>query len=77
VKKMDKVDESGTDKSEWIKLECFKDLDNPASRYSQYLAIFKDGFPEECIKWVMSFREIEILMPLKNPTYKIKMFPTF
>jgi hypothetical protein len=36
VKKVDKVDEPDTDKSEWIKLEFLMDLDNPAlgSKYS-------------------------------------------
>jgi hypothetical protein len=47
VKKMDKVDEPDTDKSEWIKLEFLMDPDNPASKYSRKFAIFKDGFPEE------------------------------
>jgi hypothetical protein len=30
VKKMDKVDGPDADKSEWIKLECLMDPDNPA-----------------------------------------------
>jgi hypothetical protein len=32
VKKMDKVDGTDSDKSEWIKLEFLMDLDNPASK---------------------------------------------
>jgi hypothetical protein len=43
VKKMDKVDRPDADKSEWIKLEFLMDLDNPASKYSQQFALFKDG----------------------------------
>jgi hypothetical protein len=44
VKKMDKVDEPDTDKSEWIKLEFLMDTDNPesGSKYSRQFAIFKD-----------------------------------
>jgi hypothetical protein len=36
VKKVDKVDGTGADKSEWIKLEFLMDPDNPAlgSKYS-------------------------------------------
>jgi hypothetical protein len=45
VKKMNKVDGTDTDKSEWIKLEFLMDPDNPAlgSNYSRQFAIFKDG----------------------------------
>jgi hypothetical protein len=65
VKKMDKVDGSDGDKSEWIKLEFLMDTDNPASKYSQLFAIFKDGCPEDWVKWVMAFREIVNLMPTR------------
>jgi hypothetical protein len=41
-----------------------------------YFAIFKDGCPEEWIKWVMDFREIENLIPLKEPADKTRMFWT-
>jgi hypothetical protein len=61
VKKIDKVDGHDTEKSEWIKLKFLMDPDNPASKYSQQFAIFKDGCPEDWIKWVMAFREIENL----------------
>jgi hypothetical protein len=45
VKKIDKVDGTDVDKSEWIKLEFLMDPDNPALdyKYSQQFAIFKDG----------------------------------
>jgi hypothetical protein len=76
VKKMDKVDGPDTDKSEWIKLEFLMDPDNPASKYSRQFAIFKVGCPEDWIKWVMTFREIENLMPMKEPADKTKMFWT-
>jgi hypothetical protein len=60
LKKVDKVDGPDADKSEWIKLEILMDPDNPAwgSKYSRQFAIFKDGCPEDWIKWVMAFREI-------------------
>jgi hypothetical protein len=75
---MDKVDGPDADKSEWIKLEFLVDPDNPASKYSRQFAIFKDGcrVPEDWIKWVMAFREIESLMPMKEPADKTRMFRT-
>jgi hypothetical protein len=78
VKKMDKVDGPDTDKSEWIKLEFLMDPDNPAlgSKYSWQLAIFKDGWPEDWIRWVVAFREIEIMMSMKEPADKARMFRT-
>jgi hypothetical protein len=78
VKKMDKVDGPDADKSEWIKLEFFMDPDNPAlgSKYSRHFAIFKGGCPEDWIKWVMAFREIENLMPMKKPADNARMFRT-
>jgi hypothetical protein len=33
-------------------------------------------YPEEWIKWVMAFREIENLMPMKEPVDKTRMFRT-
>jgi hypothetical protein len=78
VKKLDKIDGHDADKSEWIKLEFLMDPDNPAlgSKYSRQFAIFKDGCPEDWIKWVMAFREIENLMPMKEPADKTRMFWT-
>jgi hypothetical protein len=76
VKKMDKVDGPKTDKNETIKLEFLMDPDNPAcdSKYSRQFAIFKDGCPEEWIKWVMAFREIENLMTMKETADKTRIF---
>jgi hypothetical protein len=80
VKQMDKVDGPDIDKSEWIKLEFLMDPDKPAwgSKYSQQFAIFKNGckVPEDWIKWVMAFREIENLMPMNEPADKTRMFRT-
>jgi hypothetical protein len=52
------------------------DPDNSDSKYSQHFAIFKDGYPEDWINWVMAFREIENLMPMKEPADKTRMFRT-
>jgi hypothetical protein len=73
---MDKVDGAEVDKSEWIKLDFLMDPDNPASgsKYSRQFSIFKDGCPEDWIKWVMAFQEIENLMPMKEPADKTRMF---
>jgi hypothetical protein len=77
---MDKIDGPDADKSEalWIKLEFLMDPDNPASgfKYFRQFAIFKDGCPQDWIKWVMAFREIDNLMPMKDPTGKTRMFRT-
>jgi negative regulator of genetic competence, sporulation and motility len=75
-KKMDKVDGPDTDKSEWIKLEFLMETENPASKYSRQFAIFKDGCSEDWIKWVMAFREIENLIPMKEHADKTRMFRT-
>jgi hypothetical protein len=56
------------------KLEFLMNQDNPASEYSRQFAIFKDGCPKEWIKWVMVFREIENLMPMKEPADKTRVF---
>jgi hypothetical protein len=78
VKKIDKVDGPDANKSEWINLDFFMDPDNAAldSKYYQQFAIFKDEWPEDWIKWVMAFREIENLMPIKEPADKTRMFQT-
>jgi hypothetical protein len=76
VKKIDKVDGTDADKSEWIKLEFLMDPDNPASKYSRQFTILKDGFPEEWIKWLMAFLDIENLMPMKESADKTRMFWT-
>jgi hypothetical protein len=54
------------------------DPDNPAlgSKYSKQFAIFKDGCPEAWIKWLMTFCDIENLMPMKEPADKTRIFRT-
>jgi hypothetical protein len=46
------------------------------SNYSRQFAIFKDGCPEDWIKWLMAFCEVENLMPMKEPADKTRMFRT-
>jgi hypothetical protein len=80
VSKVKKVDGPDADKSEWIKLEFLMVPDNLAwgSKYSWQFAIFKDGcrVAEDWIKQVIAFREIENLMPMKEPPDKTRMFRT-
>jgi hypothetical protein len=76
VKDVDKVDGPDADKSRWIKLEFLIDPDNPASKYSRQFSIFKDGCPEDRIKWVKAFREIQTLMLMREATDKSRMFRT-
>jgi hypothetical protein len=76
VKKVDKVYGPDADKSEWIKVDFLINPDNPASKYSRQFAIFKDGCPEDWIKWVTAFREIDNLMTMKEPSDKTRMFRT-
>jgi hypothetical protein len=52
------------------------DSDNPASDFSRKMLFFKDGCPENWIKWVMAFCEIEYLMLFKEAADKTRMFQT-
>jgi hypothetical protein len=78
VKKVDKVDGPDAENSEWIKLDFLRDPENPSSgsNYSQKFSIFKDEFTEDGIKWVMAFRKIENLMPMKEPSENTRVFRT-
>jgi hypothetical protein len=75
---MEKADWPDTDKSEWIKLEFFMDPDNLASgsKYSRKFYFFKDQYPEEWIKRLIAFREVENLMPMKKPADNTRMLRT-
>ena len=76
AKKVEKADGAEVDKTESIKMEFFMDSANPASKYAGHFVIFKDGCPEDWIKWLMAFRDIENLMPFKEPADKTKMSQT-
>ena len=78
VSKTKKVESDGmeTDKTDHIKFDFFVDPENPASRYSKEFLIFKDGCPEEWIKWLMSYHDMEVMMPLREPGERVKMLRT-
>lgn len=63
VKKVD-FNAVEADKTELIKFDIFVDPKNPASRYSKEFVIFKDGGPEEWIKWLMGYRYFETSIAL-------------
>jgi hypothetical protein len=63
-------------KTEYIKFDFFVDPENPASRYSKEFFIFKDNLPEELIKWLMAYRDLEVMMPLKETSERTKMLWT-
>ena len=73
---MEKAESAEVENMEHIKLEFFMGAGNPASKYARHFVIFKDGYPEDWIKWLMAFCEIESLMPLKEPADKTKMLWT-
>jgi hypothetical protein len=52
------------------------DIPDSDSKSSQYIAILKDRFLEESIKWFISLCEIENLIPVKDPADKNRMFYT-
>jgi hypothetical protein len=79
MKNMKKMDGPDADKTELIKLEFIMDSDNLASKYSEQFIFLKDEYQEKCtvlIQWLISFFEIENLMPIKEPDDKTKMFWT-
>ena len=65
-----------SDKTETIKLEFFLDPENPATKYQRHFHVFKDGHAEDWIKWLMGYREIERLMPMREPVDKTRMVRT-
>jgi hypothetical protein len=77
---MDKVDGPDADNSEWIKLEFLMDPDNPASGSKVITTVcYLQGWihmPEECIKWMIAFHDIENLMLMKEASDKTGMFRT-
>jgi hypothetical protein len=51
-------------------------MKHPASQYFKEFLIFKDGCPEEWIKWLMGYRDLEVMMPLKETSERFKMLCT-
>jgi hypothetical protein len=78
VSRAKKVETKGAevDKTEYIKFDFFVDPENPASRYSKEFLIFKDGCPEEWIKWLLTYHDLEVMMPLKEASERTKMIRT-
>jgi hypothetical protein len=64
------------DKTEYTKFDFFVDPENPASCFSKEFLIFKDGCPEEWIKWLMDYRDLEVMMLLKETSERTKIFRT-
>jgi hypothetical protein len=65
-----------SDKVESIRFEFLVDPSNPATRFSKEFFVFKDGSSEEYIRWLMGYRDLELLMPLKEPSDRTKMLRT-
>jgi hypothetical protein len=65
-----------SDKVESIKFELLVDPSNPATRFSKDFVIFKDGNPEDYIRWLIGYRDLKLLMPLKEPSDRTKMLRT-
>jgi hypothetical protein len=78
VTKLKKLEAEGdeSDKVESIRFEFLVDPSNPATRFSKEFFVFKDGSPEEYIRWLMGYRNLELLMPLKEPSDRTKMLCT-
>ena len=78
VTKLKKLETEGADpdKVESLRFEFLVDPSNPATRFSKEFIIFKDGSPEEYIRWLIGYRDLELLMPLKEPSDKTKMLRT-
>jgi hypothetical protein len=64
------------DKTELILCDFFVDPKNSATKFSREFLIFKDGFPEDWIKWLMGYRDLEMMMPLREQSDKSKMLRT-
>jgi hypothetical protein len=77
VTKLKKLETEGadSDKVESIRIEFLVDPSNPATQFSKEF-IFKDGSPEEYIRWLMGYCDLELLMPLKEPSDRTEMLRT-
>jgi len=58
---------------ESVRFEFLVDPSNPNTRFTKEFFTFKDGTPEDYIKWLMGYRDLELLMPLKEPLERTKM----
>ena len=73
-----KLEAEGADseKVESIRFEFLVDPSNAATRFSKEFFIFKDESPEDYIRWLIGYRDLELLMPLKEPSERTKMLRT-
>ena len=73
--KLKKLEAEGADsnKVESIRFEFLVDPSNPATRFFKEFIIFKNGSPEEYMRWLIGYRDLELLMPLKEPSDRTKM----
>jgi transposase InsO family protein len=78
VAKLKRLEADGSDaeKVESVRFEFLVDPSNPNTRFTKEFFIFKDGTPEEYIKWLMGYRDLELLMPLKEALERTKMLRT-
>jgi hypothetical protein len=42
--------EESVDTTEFIRLECLMDCNNPATKYARHFVIFKDECAEDCVR---------------------------
>ena len=75
LKKLE-TEDADSDKLESIRFELLVDPSNPATRFSKEFFIFKDGSPEEYVRWLMGYRNLELLTPLKEPSDITNMLHT-
>jgi hypothetical protein len=54
------ADDSDAEKVESVRFEFLVDPSNPNTRFTKEFFIFKDGTPEEYIKWLMGYRDLEL-----------------
>jgi hypothetical protein len=64
------------DKTELIKFDFFVDPKNSATKFSKDFLIFKDGCPEDWIKWLMGYCDLEAMMHLRETSDKSNMLQT-
>ena len=78
VTKLKKLEAEGadSDKVESIRFEFLVDPSNPEIWFSKEFFIFKDGSPEEYVRWLIGYRDLELLMPLKEPSDRTKTLHT-
>jgi hypothetical protein len=78
ISKLRKVETEGVDseKMESIRFEFLVDPSNPATRFLKEFRIFNNESPKEYIWWLIGYRDMELLMHLKEPSARAKMLRT-